>query len=117
MLCAEAEETFLQTMRWLKGQYCHLHMAISSWCFKRFGNNPLKGILPARHYSTDYNFTANVSMLFKQWIIKFNNIKVLSVQFSSVAQSCLTLCDPMNHSMSGLPVRHKLLESTQTHVH
>ena len=38
-------------------------------------------------------------------------------QFSSVAQSCLTLCDPMNRSMPGLPVHHQLLESTQTHVH
>ena len=40
-----------------------------------------------------------------------------SVQFSSVAQSCPTLCDPMNHSMPGLPVHHKLPEFTQTHVH
>ena len=40
-----------------------------------------------------------------------------SVQFSSFAQSCLTLCDPMNHSTPGLPVHHQLLESTQTHVH
>ena len=39
------------------------------------------------------------------------------VQFSSVTQSCPTLCDPMNHSMSGLPVHHQLPESTQTHVH
>ena len=38
-------------------------------------------------------------------------------QFSSVAQSCPTLCDPMNRSMPGLPVHHQLLESTQTHVH
>ena len=40
-----------------------------------------------------------------------------SVQFSSVAQSCLTLCDPMNRSTPGLPDHHQLLESTQTHVH
>ena len=38
-------------------------------------------------------------------------------QFSSVSQSCLTLCDPMNCSMTGLPVHHQLLEFTQTHVH
>ena len=38
-------------------------------------------------------------------------------QFSSVAQSCLTLCDPMNLSMPGLPVHHQLPESTQSHVH
>ena len=37
-----------------------------------------------------------------------------SIQFSSV--SCLTLCDPMNHSMSGLPVHHQLPKFTQTHV-
>ena len=37
-------------------------------------------------------------------------------QFSSVAQLCLTLCDPMNHSKPGLPVHYQLLEFTQTHV-
>ena len=41
---------------------------------------------------------------------------ILGYQFSSVAQSCLTLCDPMNHSTPGLPIHHQLLESTQTHV-
>ena len=40
-----------------------------------------------------------------------------SVQFSSVTQSCLTLCDPMNRSMPGLPVQHQLPEFTQTQVH
>ena len=40
-----------------------------------------------------------------------------SVQFGSVAQSCLTLCDPMNCSTPGLPVHHQLPEFTQTHVH
>ena len=38
-------------------------------------------------------------------------------QFSSVTQSCSTLCDPMNRSTPGLPVHHQLLEFTQTHVH
>ena len=41
----------------------------------------------------------------------------LRLQFNSVAQSCLRLCDPMNRSTPGLPVHHQLLESTQTHVH
>jgi len=40
-----------------------------------------------------------------------------SVQFSSVAQSCPTLCDPMNRSTPDLPVHHQLPEFTQTHVH
>ena len=38
-------------------------------------------------------------------------------QFGSVAQSCPTLCDPMNRSTPGLPVHHQLLEFNQTHVH
>ena len=38
-------------------------------------------------------------------------------QFNSVAQSCLTLCNPMNHSTPGLPVHYQLPESTQTYVH
>ena len=42
---------------------------------------------------------------------------LLSVQFSSVAQSCPTLCDPMKSSTPGLPVHHQLPESTQTHAH
>ena len=41
----------------------------------------------------------------------------ISVQFSSVAQSCLTFCDAMNRSMPGLPVHHQLPEFTQTHVY
>jgi len=44
-------------------------------------------------------------------------LDIYLVKFTSVAQSCPTLCDPMNHSTPGLPVHHQLLESTQTHVH
>ena len=44
-------------------------------------------------------------------------IELPSVLFSSVLQSCPILCNPMNHSMPGLPVHHQLPESTQTHVH
>ena len=43
-------------------------------------------------------------------------VYIPSVQFSSIAQSCPALCDPMNHSMPGLPVHHQLPEFTQTHV-
>ena len=43
--------------------------------------------------------------------------QMTSVQFSSVAQSCLTLCDPMDCSMPGFPVHNHLPEFTQTHVH
>jgi len=43
--------------------------------------------------------------------------KIEQIQFSSVAQWSLTLCHPMNRSMPGLPVHHKLPEFTQTHIH
>ena len=48
---------------------------------------------------------------------KIKYIYIQFSQFSSVAQSCLTLCDSMNRSMPGLPVHHQLLEFTQTYVH
>ena len=44
-------------------------------------------------------------------------VQMYSVQFSSLAQSCPTLCDPMNCSTPRFPVHHQLLEFTQTHVH
>ena len=44
-------------------------------------------------------------------------VHLFIIQFSSVAQSCPTLCDPMNCNTPGLPVHHQLPESTQTHVH
>ena len=56
-------------------------------------------------------------VLLKEVAIIFITSTILSVQFSSVAQSCLTLCDPMNRSTPGLPIRHQLPEFTQTHVH
>ena len=48
--------------------------------------------------------------------LKKLEIELPSVQFSSVAQSCQTLCDPINLSTPGLPDHHKLPEFTQTHV-
>ena len=49
------------------------------------------------------------------WTDRKNPHKEL--QFRSVVQSCLTLCDPMNHSMPGLPVQYQIPEFIQTHVH
>ena len=51
------------------------------------------------------------------WGLVYNYRCFRNLQFSSVAQSCLTLCDPMNYSMPGLPVHHQLPEFTQTLVH
>ena len=49
-------------------------------------------------------------------LIKYG-VYICNAIFSSAAQSCPTLCNPMNRSTPGLPVRHQLLEFTQTHVH
>ena len=48
---------------------------------------------------------------------KYSKEYMVFFQFSSVTQSCPTLCDPMNRSTPGLPVHHQLPEFTQTHVH
>ena len=57
----------------------------------------------------------------KEWIYAYGFTLLYrrnsSVQFSSVAQSCLALCNPMNRSTPGLPVHHQLPEFIQTHVH
>ena len=53
----------------------------------------------------------------KNFCLHKTYIVVRKVQFSSVIHSCLNLCDPMDHSMPGLPSHHQLLEITQTHVH
>ena len=54
---------------------------------------------------------------FMMIVVKVQHGPSLETQFSSVTQSCLTLCDPMDYSMPGLPVYHQLPEYTQTHVH
>ena len=63
----------------------------------------------------------NKSHTVDEWINK-DDLVICYLQethfkFSSVTESCLTLCDPMNCRMPGLPVHHQLLEFTQTHVH
>ena len=63
--------------------------------------------LPPMDYST-------AGFLVLHYLLEFAPIHV---QFSSVAQLCPTLCNPMNCSMPGLPVHHQLPEFTQTHVH
>ena len=50
-------------------------------------------------------------------IFSGKGLMCVNLQFSSVAQSCPSLCDPMNRSRPGLPVHHHLLEFIQTHVH
>ena len=60
----------------------------------------------------------NVYSLNREMVVPLVNLSdVRSDQIRSVAQSCPTLCDPMNRSTPGLPVHHQLLEFTETHVH
>ena len=57
----------------------------------------------------------NTHVICEDWEISFYCVS--SVQFSSVAQSCPTLCNPMTRSTPGLPVHHQLPEFAQTRVH
>ena len=67
-----------------------------------YGGNNVSYFIQSGIYKTEWKkFTCNLS----------------SVQFSPVAQLCLTLCDPTNCSMPGLPVHHQLPEFTQTHAY
>ena len=68
----------------------------------------LQGIFPTQG--------SNPGFLHYKWILyqlSHQGSPYFAFQFSSVAQSCLTLCDPMNHSTPGLPVHHQLPESTK----
>ena len=61
-----------------------------------------------------FNFTI---MQTRKYIVVYIYIQFSSVHFTSVAQSCLTLWEPMDCSMPGFPVHHQIPEFTQTHVH
>ena len=67
------------------------------------------------HYVLCEHFNLNIYFLENSVTCKQSHFLVKWI--SSVAQSCPTLCDPMNHSTLGLPLHHQLPESTQTHVH
>ena len=73
----------------------------------------LQSPLSSGIFCLNLNFSCKTHC-FNEMIISF---KISSVQFSSVTQSCPTLCNPMNCSTPGLPVHHQLPEFTQTHVH
>ena len=95
-------------------------------CFKVMNSFPSKGCFHWHLYSknlkccvsckkTIYNHCNSRTVIL--WTDFYFRWWDSSVQFSSVAQSCPTLCDPMNRSTPGLPVHHQLPEFTQTHVH
>ena len=72
------------------------------------------GTVLGQRFKDEYNMI----LPSKEFIVILKTKVVYSFsQFSSVAQSCPTLCDPMNCSTPGLPLHHQLPEFTQTHVH
>ena len=76
----------------------------------------MKGCLHKVYFGWYKDTNCNLGFIEERRII-FGISLFSSVQFSSVAQSCPNLCDPMSYSTPGLPVHHHLLEFTQTHVH
>ena len=89
-----------------------LPVSVTSWyrlCFKIIAS------LKSHQLFGNLNFLYDFSV-YKTYTDRCILIQFSSVQFSSVTQSCPTLCNPMNHSTSGLPVHHQLWEFTQTHV-
>ena len=66
----------------------------------------------AEEYKGEWFYEDLLELTLKKYVLL-----IIGVQFSSVAQSYPTLCDPMNRSTTGLPVHHQLPGSTQTHVH
>ena len=75
--------------------------------------------LPQKLWAATKTWSLSVSFKFETLndLGKKSTFISSSIQFSSVAQSCPTLCDPMNRSTPALPVHHQIPESTQTHVH
>ena len=84
----------------------------NSICKNTYTSMSIAALYPIAKTWKQYEFP-----LADEWIKMWNRYAMeCSVQFNSVAQSCPTLCDPMNRSMPGLPVCHQLPEFTQTHV-
>ena len=97
--------------KWTSVHYCHLIIWLCLHCPNNIfyiHKTPLK-IMHCIGLSLD-------SLMGKNSLVFPLTSQSHSVQFSSVAQLCLILCDPMNCSMPGLLVHHQLQESTQTHV-
>ena len=84
----------------------------------QFTNSLSSSVINCSNLPLDW-FYVNIILFLEILFGSFSALSLFisSVQFSSVAQSCLTLCDPMNRSTPGLPVHHQLPKATRTHVH
>ena len=80
------------------------------------GSKPEKDNFIWYHSYVESNYSDDTNELIYKAETDLQILKI-NLWFSSVAQSCLTLCDPVNRSMPGLPVHHQHPEFTQTHVH
>ena len=97
----------------------------STWDLPRLGIKPVSPALAGGFFTTEPpgtiakspHTTCLTGLLWSRKLFPLVASSPSSVQFSSVAQLCPTLCDHMNRSMRGLTVHHKLLEFIQTHVH
>ena len=93
---------------------------IQKWQITRYFKKHMSKYISLSNIFLDALLVANSHTLvcFRAGCLIQNLIGILFIiHFSSVAQSCLTLCDPMNLKTPGLPVHHQLREFTQTHVH
>ena len=94
-----------------------------AWYLKYVGNGGeiLFEMFRDRDHSVENSSTHEIFKLYAEDLVVIGALlkreNLSSVQFSSVVQSCPTLCDPMNCSTPGFPVHHQLLELAQTHVH
>ena len=101
---------------WNRGSLaCFISCSLCLACYVAIEATWYKFIDDNRIFS--FFFFFKVDTKFKIFFFRVLSLLNPSVQFSSVAQLCPTLCDPMNRSTPGLPIHHQLPEFTQTHVY